>query len=103
MSLMPSGLKKEFPFDILNYFEERDKENRKMSEWTVEGTLVVCGSYSEELEEVSVSDVKRIAKKCNIKRFTVETAEGELLDTGDFPYSNGKVIIKGYNEPKVSG
>lgn len=49
--------------------------------------------------EITVDELKRVARENGIKKFIVEGEDGQRLTSADFPYS-GTVYIKEYNAPK---
>lgn len=64
-----------------------------------EGVKVRVNDEVIEVAELTVEELKKIAKQHGIKKFTAEIG-GIEITVDDFPISNGEVIIKPYYEAK---
>ena len=65
--------------------------------------VIYNGNVTEINGEINVTDVKKVASEAGIKKFTLETENGDPIHSSDFPLPSGRtVVIKEYNAPKVS-
>jgi hypothetical protein len=63
--------------------------------------IYIAGEKVGEFEEVTVDEIKALARDRGIKKFTVEDETGRELDVSDFPVTGDrKLTIRPYYEAK---
>lgn len=75
-----------------------------MSAWKAKArknvTVVLPNGAEEDWDSVSAEEVNDIALEAGLSSFEVKDADGNQLETENFPVTKGKVVISEYNEAK---